>query len=154
MEIDGLYNESNSTYCLNVSDYLQPITNLELKSLMIFSIISVPLLLVPTLILQLFFIYRYKSTFLHGQFLYTTVVIILLNATYIAYSSTLDDHGGCLSFFLYMYNYIELVLVVCADDASNNHSPSTIVQTLQAHRNKNHATTTDTLLQYSSTPVA
>ena len=102
MEMDGLYNESNSTYCLNVSDILKPITDLELKSLMIFSIISVPLLLVPTLILQLFFICRYKSTFLHRQFLYTTFIIILLNATYIAYSSTLDD-DGCLLFSLYMY---------------------------------------------------
>ncbi len=100
--MDGLYNESNSTYCLNVSDILKPITDLELKSLMIFSIISVPLLLVPTLILQLFFICRYKSTFLHRQFLYTTFIIILLNATYIAYSSTLDD-DGCLLFSLYMY---------------------------------------------------
>ena len=107
--MDGLdYNESNNTYCLNVSDILNQIT--ELQGLMIFNTISILLLLVPTLILQLFFICRYKSTFLHRQFLYTTVVIILLNATYIAYSSTVD--GGCPSFFLFVYRFNWYLLYV------------------------------------------
>ncbi len=56
---------------------------------MIVSIISILLLLVP-LILQLFFIYRYKSTFLHRQFLYTTIVVILYYIGGILYTSTVD----------------------------------------------------------------
>ena len=75
-EMDGqLYNLSNSTNCLNnISDSVMK----QIQDLRIVSIVSI-VLLVPTLILQLFFICRYKSTFLHRQFLYTTVVIILLN---------------------------------------------------------------------------
>ncbi len=74
--MDGqLYNLSNSTNCLNnISDSVMK----QIQDLRIVSIVSI-VLLVPTLILQLFFICRYKSTFLHRQFLYTTVVIILLN---------------------------------------------------------------------------
>ncbi len=89
-EMDGLvYNESNNTNCLNFSENQIK----EYLGLRIFGIIGIPLLLVPSLILQLFFIYRYKSTLLHRQFLYTTVVVILLNVIYIIYSSTVDV--GC-----------------------------------------------------------
>ena len=88
--MDGLvYNESNNTNCLNFSENQIK----EYLGLRIFGIIGIPLLLVPSLILQLFFIYRYKSTLLHRQFLYTTVVVILLNVIYIIYSSTVDV--GC-----------------------------------------------------------
>ncbi len=75
---------------------LYPSSEIQIKSYLgirIFGIISIPLLLVPSLILQLFFIYRYKSTFLHRQFLYTTIVVILMNVIYIVYLSTVDV--GC-----------------------------------------------------------
>ena len=80
---------NNSTNCLNISDSVMN----HLKDMRIVSIIIIPLLLVPTLILQLFFIYRYKSTFLHRQFLYATVVVILLFIMNIVYTSTVDV--GC-----------------------------------------------------------
>ena len=70
--MDGLayYEDNNTNHCLNLSD-------IELQEIRIVSIIDILLLLVPALILQLFFIYRYKSTLLHRQFLYTTIVVIL-----------------------------------------------------------------------------
>ncbi len=93
--MDGLdYYEDNTTNCLNTSESVIK----EFLGLRIFGILSIPLLLVPTLILQLFFIYRYKSTFLHRQFLYTTIVVILMNAIYIVYLSSVDV--GCPFFRL------------------------------------------------------
>ena len=95
--MDGLvhYDEDNNTYCPNIT------TEFVIKQLLpvlhISSIIGI-VILVPTLILQLFFIYRYKSTFLHRQFLYTTVVVILLNVIYIIYPITVDV--GCPFFYL------------------------------------------------------
>ncbi len=75
--MDGLdYYEDNNTNGLNFSE----IHDQDLR-LMICGIIGI-LLLVPALILQLFFMYRYKSTFLHRQFLYTTIVVILLDIIY------------------------------------------------------------------------
>ncbi len=95
--MDGLdYYEDNNTSCVNINDSLVK----QLQKIRIFGIVSIPLLLVPTLILQLFFIYRYKSTFLHRQFLYTTVVLILMNAIYIVYPSTVDV--GCPLSFLFV----------------------------------------------------
>ena len=88
------YYENNTTNCLNTSENLIK----EFLGLRIFGILSILLLLVPTLILQLFFIYRYKSTFLHRQFLYTTIVVILMNAIYMVYPSTVDV--GCPFFRL------------------------------------------------------
>ena len=68
--MDGLlYYDDNNTNCMNFSENLIK----EYLGLRIFGIIGIPLLLVPSLILQFFFIYRYKSTLLHRQFLYTTV---------------------------------------------------------------------------------
>ncbi len=86
--MDGLdyYNEENNTYCWNFSDYVIQ----ETRAVRIFGILSIPLLLVPTLILQLFFIYRYKSTFLHRQFLYATIVVTLISAKFIVYSNIVD----------------------------------------------------------------
>ncbi len=70
--MDGLaYYEDN--HCLNFSE----IEIKQFQDIRIVSIIDILLLLVPALILQLFFIYRYKSTLLHRQFLYTTIVVIL-----------------------------------------------------------------------------
>ncbi len=82
--MDGLayYEDNKTNHCLNLSD-------IELQEIRIVSIISIPLLLVP-LILQLFFNCRYKSTFLHRQFLYTTIVVILFNIDGILYTSTFD----------------------------------------------------------------
>ncbi len=72
--MDGqLYNLSNSRNCLNISDSVIK----QSQDMRIVSIVSILLLLVPTLILQLFFICRYKSTFLHRQSLYTTVFVLL-----------------------------------------------------------------------------
>ncbi len=89
--MDGqVYYEDNKTYCPNICTEFD--RNQLFPALTIFSIIGI-VILVPTLILQLFFIYRYKSTLLHRQFLYTTVVVILLNVIYIIYSSTVDV--GC-----------------------------------------------------------
>ncbi len=88
--------EDNSTNCLNISENVLK----EFQALRIFGIIGIPLLLVPTLILQLFFIYRYKSTFLHRQFLYATIVVVLMNAIYIVYPSTV--HAGCPLFYLFV----------------------------------------------------
>ncbi len=85
----------NNTNCLNISDGIK-----ELQALRIFGIIGILLLLVPTLILQLFFIYRYKSTFLHCQFLYATIVVVLMNGIYIVYPSTV--HAGCPLFYLFV----------------------------------------------------
>ena len=93
-----VYNEDNNTFsnCLNYSE----IAIKHLQDIRIFSIADILLLLVPSLILQLFFIYRYKSTFLHRQFLYTTIVVILLNATYIVAPSSLNV--GCPFFLLFV----------------------------------------------------
>ena len=92
--MDGLdYYVDNSTNCLNISDSVIK----SFQTFRISCIIGTPLLLVPSLILQLFFIYRYKSTFLHRQLLYTTVVLILMNAIYIVHLSTIDI-GCSLSF--------------------------------------------------------
>ena len=94
--MDGqVYYEDNKTYCPNISTEFD--RNQLFPALTISSIIGI-VILVPTLILQLFFIYRYKSTFLHRQFLYTTVVVILMNAIYIIYPSTVDV--GCPFFYL------------------------------------------------------
>ncbi len=81
--MDGLV---YSNHCLNISD----IELKQLQGLRIFSIIDILLLLVPALILQLFFICRYKSTFLHRQFLYTTIGVILLYITNIVGISAVD----------------------------------------------------------------
>ncbi len=82
--MDGLayYEDNNTNYCLNISE-------IELQDIRIVSIIDILLLLVP-LILQLFFICRYKSTFLHRQFLYTTIVVILFYINRIVGTSTVD----------------------------------------------------------------
>ena len=110
--MDGLvYNEDNKTYCFNASEYAIN----QFQAIRIFGIVSTLLLLVPTLILQLFFIYRYKSTFLHRQFLYTTIVVMLLGIIYTLYPSTIDV--GCPLFLLfvdslnrYMY-YVEILQI-------------------------------------------
>ncbi len=105
------YHEDNNTNCFNISEFIIE----QLPALRIFGIISTPLLLVPTLILQLFFIYRYKSTFLHRQFLYATIVVILMNAIYIVYQGSVD--GGCHLFFLFVNSlnrytwYVEMMLM-------------------------------------------
>ncbi len=97
--MDGLdYYEDNNTNCLNFSDII--VTGRELTTLRISGLIGILLLLVPTLILQLFFIYRYKSTFLHRQFLYTTIVVILMDIIYIVYPSSL--YVGCPLFYLFV----------------------------------------------------
>ena len=72
--------EDNNTTCSNIG-----IKDLDLKILRIFSIIIIPLLLVPSLFVQLSFTHRYKSTFLHRQFLYTAIMTILLNIIVILY---------------------------------------------------------------------
>ncbi len=105
--MDGLdYYEDN---CLNNTE----IDIKEFQAARIFGILSIPLLLVPSLILQLFFICRYKSTLLHRQFLYTTVIVILLNAIYTVYQSTVNV--GCPFFQLivtsvnrYLF-YVEMI---------------------------------------------
>ncbi len=104
-KMDGLayYEDNKTNHCLNISD-------IELQEIMIVSIISTLLLLVPALILQLFFICRYKSTFLHRQFLYTTFVVILLYIISIVYTSTVDV--GCPSFFRSLTNYITFVEIL------------------------------------------
>ncbi len=87
MEMDGLvYSEDNNTYCLNFSDSVIK----EVRAVRIFGILIILLLLVPTLILQLFFIYRYKSTFLRRQFLYATVVVTLISTLFIVFSNIVD----------------------------------------------------------------
>ena len=102
------YNEDNDTNCFNISESL--IKQFPVRR--ISSIIIIPLLLVPTFILQLFFIYRYKSTLLHRQFLYTTVVVILLNVIYTVYPSNVND---CPLSFLFVYRlnwywfYVEIL---------------------------------------------
>ena len=105
--MDGLDdNVSNNTnvYCTNVS---------QIQVVSIFGIISTLLLLVPSLILQLFFICRYKSTFIHRQFLYTTIVVILLGIIYTVYPSSF----GCLTFSLFVYSlnrylmYVEILQI-------------------------------------------
>ena len=94
--MDGLdYNEPNSTNCLNISDSVIK----QFQYMRIVSIINILLLMVPTSIVQLFFIYRYKSTLIvQRQILYTTVVFILLYIILTLYSSTVD--AGCPSFYL------------------------------------------------------
>ena len=88
------YYEDNKTSCFNISE----IVINEYQNVMIFSVISILLLLVPTLILQLLFVYRYKSTFLHRQFLYATIVVILLGIIYILYPSSFNI--GCPLFYI------------------------------------------------------
>ncbi len=83
-EMGGLdYYEDNNTNSLNFSE-------IHDQDIMICGIIGI-LLLVPALILQLFFIYRYKSTFLHCQFIYTTIVVTLLNIIYALYPASSFD---------------------------------------------------------------
>ncbi len=106
--MDGLvyYEDNNTNHCLNFSEIV-------LQEIRIVSIIDILLLLVPTLILQLFFIYRYKSTFLHRQFLYTTIVVILFYTSSIVGTSTVDV--VCPFFFLIMdslANYITFVEIL------------------------------------------
>ncbi len=104
--MDGLdYYEDNNISCrLNISDSLIK----QFQTIPIFGIIGIPLLLVPTLILQLFFICRYKSTFLHRQFLYATIVVILLVAIYTLYSSSLNV--GCPLFYLFVTSFNRYIL--------------------------------------------
>ena len=102
------YYEDNSTNCLNISDSVIK----SFQTFRIFCIIGIPLLLVPSSILQLFFIYRYKSTFLHRQFLYTTVVLILMNAIYIVQLSTVIDVGCSLSFAFVTNGLIRYIFYV------------------------------------------
>ena len=75
----------------------------------IFGIVSI-LLLVPSLILKLIFIYRYKSTFLHRQFLYTTIVLVLIGIINILYPSSF-----CFRLILYNINlymlYVEILQI-------------------------------------------
>ncbi len=66
------------------------------------------MLLVPTLILQLFFICRYKSTLLHRQFLYTTIVVILLGIIYTLYPSSLNV--GCPFLYLFVHSLNRYIL--------------------------------------------
>ena len=108
--MDGLdYHEDNDTNCLNISD------SVIKQNIMISSIIII-VLLVPTLILQLFFICRYKSTFLHRQFLYTTVFVLLFNIIIIVSQSTINI--GCPSFYLLVTSltryitYVELLQII------------------------------------------
>ncbi len=91
------YYEDN-LYCQNFSTILVR----QFQAIRIIGL-SIPLLLVPTLILQLFFIYRYKSTFLHRQFLYTTIVVILVVIIYTLYPSTIDV--GCPFFYLFVNSF-------------------------------------------------
>ena len=70
------------------------------------------MILVPTLILQLFFIYRYKSTFLHRQFLYTTVVVILIYIIFTLYPSTVDVGCECPLFYLLMTSLARYITYV------------------------------------------
>ncbi len=86
----------DNLYCQNFSTILMR----QFQAIRIIGMLSIPLLLVPTLILQLFFIYRYKSTFLHRQFLYTTIVVILVVIIYTLYPSTIDI--GCPFFYLFV----------------------------------------------------
>ncbi len=90
------YYEDNKTSCFNISE----IVINEYQNVMIFSVISILLLLVPTLILQIFFVYRYKSTFLHRQFLYATIVVIIIirYIIYILYPSSFNV--GCPLFYV------------------------------------------------------
>ncbi len=67
------------------------------------------MILVPTLILQLFFICRYKSTFLHRQFLYTTVVVILIYIIFTLYLSTVDVGCECPLLMTSLAGYITYV---------------------------------------------
>ncbi len=90
-EMDGqVYDESNSTnvYCCP-SDLFQVYRVIGIVSIVI---------LVPTLILQLIYICRSKSTFMHRQFLYTTIVLILIGIINIVYLSS-----GFSLFFSILY---------------------------------------------------
>ncbi len=102
-EMDGLdYYEDNNTNRLNSSE----IHDQDLR-FMICGIIGI-LLLVPALILQLYFMYRYKSTFLHRQFLYTTIVVILLDIIYTLYPSSFDTwFFSCLDILNQYLLYVE-----------------------------------------------
>ena len=104
-KMDGLYidyYEDNNTNCPNISDSV-------VKDFRTFSIIGI-VLLVPSLILQLFFIYRYKSTFLHRQFLYTTIVVLLIYITNIVHPSTVDV--GCPFFPLFVTSLVGYIIYV------------------------------------------
>ena len=81
---------------------------MQYQGAMIFGIISTLLLLVPALILQLFFIYRSKSTLLHRQFLYTTVVLILVGIINILYPISF----GCPMFSSLIFSLNRYMLYV------------------------------------------
>ncbi len=98
--MDGqVYNLSKSTPCLYINDSMIKL----FQDVRTSSIVST-VLLVPSLILQLFFIYRYKSTFLHRQFLYTTVIVLLFDIISMVYTSTVDV--GCHFFPLLVNSLI------------------------------------------------
>ncbi len=103
------YEDNKTNHCLNLSEIV-------LQEIMIVSIIEIVLLLVPALILQFFFICRYKSTLLHRQFLYTTIVVILFYICSIVYTSTVDV--GCPFFFLIIdslaqyISYVEILQMI------------------------------------------
>ena len=107
--MDGqVYYEDNNTTCFNISISTEIERILQVFPALRNCSIAGILLLVPTLILQLFFICRYKSTFLHRQFIYTTVVTILLNVIFVVYPSSLPsslDVGCPWGFFsLFLLN--------------------------------------------------
>ncbi len=79
----------------------------QLNDTRIFGIISI-MLLVPTLIV-LFFIYRYKSTFLNRQFLYITVVYVVV-LIFTLYTSTVDV--GCSFFPLFVNSLARYIIDV------------------------------------------
>ncbi len=92
--MDGQVYYEDKTYCPNITNEFE---RNQLFPVLWKSSMAGILLLVPTLILQLFFIYRYKSTFLHRQFIYATIVVILLDIIYILYPITVDV--GCPFFY-------------------------------------------------------
>ena len=109
--MDGLdYYESNNTNCRNVyypNEFLY-----QFQVYRIIGIIGI-VLLVPTLILQLIYIYRSKSTFLYRQFLYTTIVLILVGIINILYPSSFCSF--LFSQILYIINlyllYVEILQI-------------------------------------------
>ncbi len=113
--MDGqVYYEDNNTTCFNISiSTVNETIRKVFPALRNCSIAGI-LLLVPTLILQLFFICRYKSTFLHRQFIYTTVVMILLNVIFVVYEGSLTSNG-CPWFYLSLLilnvylNYVKML---------------------------------------------
>ncbi len=106
--MDGLdCNGSNTTYLYCPNEY---------QVFRIIGIIGI-VLLVPTLILQLFFIilYRSKSTFLYRQFLYTTIVLIVIGIINILYplaSSFCSFLFLDILYILYLYMlYVEILQI-------------------------------------------